>query len=164
MAFARDVADQVIFMDGGVIVEQGDARQVIEHPQQERTRQFLSRYAENEERGADCGSAIRASFHLRWCFWKKIRIMGVRTSRGADTCADSGHGRVDTMGVPMVRYEAIGIQDGTILFLGSDREALSQFWDETTNLEGKQVLPGFSDTHMPCSTTRCFKKICPCLQ
>ena len=46
MAFARDVADQVIFMDGGVIVEQGDARQVIEHPQQERTRQFLSRYAE----------------------------------------------------------------------------------------------------------------------
>ena len=47
MAFARDVADQVIFMDGGVIVEQGDARQVIEHPREERTRQFLSRYAEN---------------------------------------------------------------------------------------------------------------------
>ena len=37
MAFARDVADQVIFMDSGVIVEQGDARQVIEHPSQERT-------------------------------------------------------------------------------------------------------------------------------
>ena len=32
MAFARDVADQVIFMDGGVIVEQGPAHQVIEHP------------------------------------------------------------------------------------------------------------------------------------
>ncbi len=47
MAFARDVADQVIFMDGGLIVEQGDARQVIEHPQQERTRQFLSRYSEH---------------------------------------------------------------------------------------------------------------------
>ena len=47
MAFARDVADQVIFMDGGVIVEQGAARQVIEHPREERTRQFLSRYAEN---------------------------------------------------------------------------------------------------------------------
>jgi polar amino acid transport system ATP-binding protein len=46
MAFARDVADQVIFMDKGVIVEQGPARDVIEHPQQERTRQFLSRYAE----------------------------------------------------------------------------------------------------------------------
>ena len=47
MAFARDVADQVIFMDGGVIVEQGPAQQVIDHPTQERTRQFLSRYAEN---------------------------------------------------------------------------------------------------------------------
>ena len=46
MAFARDVADQVIFMDGGVIVEQGEAHQVIEHPREERTRQFLSRYAE----------------------------------------------------------------------------------------------------------------------
>ena len=47
MAFARDVADDVIFMDEGVIVEQGPARQVIEHPREERTRQFLSRYAEN---------------------------------------------------------------------------------------------------------------------
>lgn len=46
MAFARDVADQVIFMDGGVIVEQGDPRQVIDHPQEERTRQFLARYGE----------------------------------------------------------------------------------------------------------------------
>ena len=46
MAFARDVADQVIFMDGGVIVEQGEAQQVIEHPREERTQQFLSRYAE----------------------------------------------------------------------------------------------------------------------
>ena len=47
MAFARDVADRVIFMDGGVIVEEGDARQVIENPREERTRHFLSRYAEN---------------------------------------------------------------------------------------------------------------------
>ena len=47
MAFARDVADTVIFMDGGVIVEQGDAKQVIEHPTQERTKQFLHRFAEN---------------------------------------------------------------------------------------------------------------------
>ena len=44
MAFARDVADEVIFMDGGVIVEQGPAREVIEHPREERTRQFLARY------------------------------------------------------------------------------------------------------------------------
>ena len=46
MAFARDVADQVIFMDGGVIVEQGPARQLIERPRQERTKQFLARYAQ----------------------------------------------------------------------------------------------------------------------
>ena len=46
MAFARDVADQVVFMDGGRIVEQGPAHEVIEHPREERTRQFLSRYAE----------------------------------------------------------------------------------------------------------------------
>ena len=47
MAFARDVADQVIFMDSGAIVEQGPARAVIEHPREERTRQFLARYSEN---------------------------------------------------------------------------------------------------------------------
>lgn len=46
MAFARDVADQVIFMDSGVIVEQGDAKHVIENPQEERTRQFLSRFSQ----------------------------------------------------------------------------------------------------------------------
>ena len=44
MAFARDVADQVIFMDGGVIVEQGPAREVIDHPREERTQHFLSRF------------------------------------------------------------------------------------------------------------------------
>ena len=46
MAFARDVADQVIFMDGGVIVEQGAPREVIENPKEERTKQFLSRYTQ----------------------------------------------------------------------------------------------------------------------
>ena len=44
MSFARDVADQIIFMDEGVIVEQGDPRQVIDHPREERTRQFLTKY------------------------------------------------------------------------------------------------------------------------
>ncbi|MDD5930893.1 MAG: amino acid ABC transporter ATP-binding protein [Oscillospiraceae bacterium] len=47
MAFARDVADQLIFMDGGVIVEQGDPHQVIDHPREERTRYFLAHYSEN---------------------------------------------------------------------------------------------------------------------
>ena len=44
MAFARDVADRVIFMDSGVIVEDGDPRQVIENPREERTRRFLANY------------------------------------------------------------------------------------------------------------------------
>ncbi|HIQ61743.1 MAG TPA: amino acid ABC transporter ATP-binding protein, partial [Candidatus Enterenecus faecium] len=46
MAFARDVADEVMFMDGGLIVERGPARQVIETPQEERTRQFLAGYTQ----------------------------------------------------------------------------------------------------------------------
>lgn len=46
MAFARDVSDKLIFMDEGVIVEQGDPKQVIDHPREERTRQFLTRYAQ----------------------------------------------------------------------------------------------------------------------
>ena len=46
MAFARDVADEIIFMDEGYIVEQGKAREVIEHPKEERTKQFLSRYTQ----------------------------------------------------------------------------------------------------------------------
>lgn len=47
MAFARDVADRIIFMDEGRIVEQGSARELIENPREERTRRFLSRYREN---------------------------------------------------------------------------------------------------------------------
>ncbi len=47
MAFARDVADRVIFMDGGVIVEEGRAQDVIENPKQARTRQFLARFSQN---------------------------------------------------------------------------------------------------------------------
>ena len=48
MAFARDVASQVIFMDGGTICEQGPPEQVFGNPRNERTKQFLSRY--NEDR------------------------------------------------------------------------------------------------------------------
>jgi polar amino acid transport system ATP-binding protein len=41
MGFAADVGDRVVFMDGGVIVEEGPARQVIESPREARTKQFL---------------------------------------------------------------------------------------------------------------------------
>ena len=44
MAFARDVADRILFMDGGVVVEEGPAHQVIDHPHEERTRRFLANY------------------------------------------------------------------------------------------------------------------------
>lgn len=45
MFFARDVADHLIFMEGGVIVEEGRADEVIGNPQQDRTRAFLANYA-----------------------------------------------------------------------------------------------------------------------
>ena len=43
IAFARKVADRVIFMDGGVIVEQGRPEDVIDNPSNERTRAFLQK-------------------------------------------------------------------------------------------------------------------------
>ncbi|MDI3419418.1 amino acid ABC transporter ATP-binding protein [Streptomyces luteolus] len=43
MSFAREVADRVVFMDGGVIVEEGPAARVVGDPQHERTRTFLAR-------------------------------------------------------------------------------------------------------------------------
>jgi polar amino acid transport system ATP-binding protein len=44
MDFAREVADRVIFMDEGVIVEQGSPQEVFGNPKEERTKQFLTRY------------------------------------------------------------------------------------------------------------------------
>lgn len=43
LAFARQIADEVVFMDGGVVVEQGPASQVLVDPREPRTRQFLKR-------------------------------------------------------------------------------------------------------------------------
>jgi len=43
MGFAREVGDKLVFMDGGVILEQGDPREVLADPQHERTRAFLSK-------------------------------------------------------------------------------------------------------------------------
>ena len=48
MGFARDVSSRVIFMDGGVIVEDGTPAEVFENPKVPRTREFLSRYLENK--------------------------------------------------------------------------------------------------------------------
>jgi ABC-type polar amino acid transport system ATPase subunit len=53
MKFAKDVADQVVFMDNGVIVEQGPPEQVIEQPRHERTQMFLSRLNDSVDVGLD---------------------------------------------------------------------------------------------------------------
>ena len=47
MSFAHDVADQIVFMDKGVIVEKGTPAEVFEHTQNERTKSFLSRFSQN---------------------------------------------------------------------------------------------------------------------
>ena len=52
MGFAREVADRVVFMDGGVVVEQGTPEDVIDNPQHERTQTFLSRIREETEEHA----------------------------------------------------------------------------------------------------------------
>lgn len=44
MKFAHDVSDKVIFMDGGVILEQGTPQQVFDSPTEQRTREFLQNY------------------------------------------------------------------------------------------------------------------------
>jgi len=51
MQFAREVADIVLFMDGGVVVEQGAPDQVIGDPQEERTKTFLSRVLNPNHQG-----------------------------------------------------------------------------------------------------------------
>jgi polar amino acid transport system ATP-binding protein len=43
MGFARDVADRICFLDGGVILEQGPPAEVLANPREPRTRQFLDR-------------------------------------------------------------------------------------------------------------------------
>lgn len=47
MSFARDVADRVIFMDGGIVVEEGAPEKIFKNPKNERTKQFLERFIVN---------------------------------------------------------------------------------------------------------------------
>ncbi|KAB2336851.1 amino acid ABC transporter ATP-binding protein [Cytobacillus depressus] len=49
MNFAKEVADRVIFMDGGVIVEQGTSEEIFDHPKEERTKRFLWSVSKGEE-------------------------------------------------------------------------------------------------------------------
>ncbi|XGX79317.1 Glutamine transport ATP-binding protein GlnQ [Terrabacter sp. BE26] len=62
MGFARDVADHVVFMDGGVVVEEGKPRDVIVNPKHERTRSFLQRMrTEDQEAASDASDASSAA-------------------------------------------------------------------------------------------------------
>ena len=56
MGFAREVADRVVFMDGGVVVEEGPPSEVIANPQHERTKAFLSRMRQEEAAHAEASS------------------------------------------------------------------------------------------------------------
>jgi putative lysine transport system ATP-binding protein len=47
MAFAKNVSDKVVFMDQGVIAEQGDQQKMFTNPELPRTREFLARYLED---------------------------------------------------------------------------------------------------------------------
>ena len=49
MAFAKEVSDRVVFMDQGVILEQGSPKELFGNPKNERTREFLSRYLEDKK-------------------------------------------------------------------------------------------------------------------
>ena len=44
MTFARDLSDRIIFMDGGVIVEEGNAKDIIDSPKEQRTKEFLKKF------------------------------------------------------------------------------------------------------------------------
>ena len=73
------------------------------------------------------------------------------------------HGKVDSMARPMRRCEAVGVENETIVFLGTDQEALTQNWDEIIDLEGRQMLPASRTPTCICSTMCCFRRIWPCL-
>lgn len=58
------------------------------------------------------------------------------------------NGKVVSMDRAMSRYEAVGVENGRIVFLGDSAQALQQPWEEMRDLQGAMVLPGFSDSHM----------------
>jgi polar amino acid transport system ATP-binding protein len=60
MAFAAEVADRVVFMDDGVVVEQGPPAEVLRDPRQERTRSFLSRVRQEVDAEAEAARALAA--------------------------------------------------------------------------------------------------------
>lgn len=71
------------------------------------------------------------------------------------------NGKVVSMDSAMRRYEAVGTENGRIVLLGTDREALAQPWEERTDLGGRLLLPGFSDTHLHLLSYALFQRNVP---
>lgn len=71
------------------------------------------------------------------------------------------NGIIASMDPYMRTYEALGAEDGKIVFLGTAAEAAAQTWDEITDLGGKLMLPGFMDTHMHMLHYALFKRNLP---
>ncbi len=87
MAFAREVADRVIFMDGGVIVEEGKPADVIGNPQNERTRTFLKRVLDptNVDPGAEDLAYLQRHLH-------EAKAAGVAVEAELGGAANTHHG------------------------------------------------------------------------
>jgi ABC-type glutathione transport system ATPase component len=62
MGFAADVSDRVLFIDHGLVVEEGDARQVLTRPENERTKSFLRAVLERTPMDEEAGPAERESW------------------------------------------------------------------------------------------------------
>ena len=71
------------------------------------------------------------------------------------------NGIIDSMDEGMHRYEALGAEDGRIVFLGTSEDALKLDWDEMRDLKGAQMLPGFQDSHLHMLHYASFKKNVP---
>ena len=68
------------------------------------------------------------------------------------------NGIVISMDSDMRQYEAIGVENEHIIFLGDNVDALQQAWDEQIDLKGAMILPGFHDTHMHLLNYAMFQK------
>ena len=86
MAFARDVADRVLFMDGGVIVEEGHPKDVIGSPREERTRTFLQRVLDPTHVDTGAEDAAHAARHA-----PGAEAAGVPGASGTAPGAQHGH-------------------------------------------------------------------------
>ena len=129
MGFARDVADRIVFMDGGVIVEQGPAEQVIDHPREERTRAFLA------QRVARGGPSIRFYRHASAMrLLKLVDALAGLGGRDDHTVARHAQLAAEKRGllVLLAAAELVGLgedhQEGQALVLEEATISRSSFW------------------------------------